>query len=450
MRLSSSLILTAAAFNLGLPSAWARIEAININCLKSRISALHIVEVSGASSPDYCAVPEAQASADAQAVLAQALKLNLKATELFQLPLERLLPQPFELVIEKNGLGLMDSHVISSSSEANGTVTVLTMGVFSDWAGDPINEGAYEHELGHVIAENDDNSAMPPIYGELSSTMLVVETIADLSAMHATGHIVTPEPGLPACLQEFRKITLDQSYDAPANDFTAFRSWKLRMDCCQDLAATHSHTAHSLEFCQTYQKGRTRPPVPSFGDARFDKNFYLEKKDFVEAHQLGLPLNSFLAALQQETGLDVGQMLIVAMRDASSDAARRYTCSIPKLTSFLPARREAQHSLAQVLERLKARLSPQYGETFARLWDSHRMGVGTDISEIDSRVLAEGVAMQHGANAFNALSAKPSLIPMLKTSDCWHANKDRASMAAEPGWLDADLSGCNYVCRATR
>lgn len=396
-----------------------------------------LVETNGSSSADLC---QAQLSAEMAAVVEQARAIAQSAAEFFGLPLEQLLSRTYALSIERGPLGFYTSRAQTVSGSGR-ILTTLHLGVFADWAGGPINAGVFAHELGHVVAEDYGNAALPAVYHELSGTALMTEMVADLIAIHATGSIVSPEEGVPACIQEFRVVRPGLSYDQPVDVFTPLASWKLMTACCQSLSARAAHTSRSRAFCGEYLRERSKPPARMFGSQRFNAEFYAKNPGYADPHELGLPFNSFLLTLRKETGLDLTRALLEAITRTSAAPELPYACVVPALAEFLPGSRQTAHTMAQVLESLRAGLPAEAQGAFDRLSREHRLDIWSQVSELDSAGIAAGKAMQAGAEEYNALSHRElaSRAPnaKLRATACWSR-----------GGLSDEEPGCTYACRA--
>jgi hypothetical protein len=421
------------------------------HCERARLASLDTEDAQGRRSPDYCQTPEAQLPPAIQRLLALIGSLNAAVAAVYELTPQQLFATPFALRIKKDPQGALISFARNESSDRTGRLTRLTMGVYPDWSGEPINAGVYAHELGHVVSLLPKNPALPALYRDFASTQLMLEMMADLAAYRATGQIFSPEPELPKCLRDsFRKLEPDLSYSQPAAFFTYEHRWRLYDRCCASLDRSQAHTPRSKDFCSEHLKhGKT----PAARPGAFSAAFYAEHgKQVVDGHQLGLPLNSFLLALERRTGLAMVPRLLAAMRSAAQEPARAFACEIPELKHLLAPLSERRHSAAQVLQNLQAELPPPAQKAFQDLWARHAMDIAAQVAEIDASLGARDQAITAGADAFNSLYSAPegqaprAPDPRVQDTRCWVPYEPKIATPSEPGMLDDELPGCSWVC----
>jgi hypothetical protein len=277
----------------------------------------------------------------------------------------------------------------------------------------------------------------------------MLEMMADLTAYHATGAVVSPEPGIPPCLQSaFRKIEPGLAYARPAEFFMAEHDARSYDACCLSLERGHAHTARSQAFCREHLEGGTTPAPARAELARFDLGAY--RKLDIDGHRAGLPLNSFLLDLEAQAGLDAVPRLLEAMREVSAVSPFSFTCQVPALRALLGSARVSQLSLSQVFERFRAALPEAARATYDRLWREHDMAVAQAIADEDARHQAAGTAAGEGADAYNALTtARPGHSPDARVlaSRCFKRYPPDVATREEPGSLDDEVPGCSWACR---
>jgi hypothetical protein len=434
-------------------TAWAAPPPPAAHCLQARLTALDFEDAGGRRTVDYCRVAEAALPPAARSILTQVRGLNAAASAVFEMSAGKLLATPFALRIKRSIRGPLISFARNESSEHQGSVTRLTLGVYTDWAGEknePINAGVYTHELGHVIGLLPENPALPLLYRELVNTKLMLEMMADFTAFSAVGHVFSPEQGVPACLQQaFRKITPELSYATSIDDFAPDSYWRQTDNCCLMLEKTDAHTARSRAYCADHLKDGLLPPAKPSA-RHFSAAYYKKHVREIDGHFVGLPLNSFLLDLSRQTSLNLAPLLLRALTNTEQDSARAFLCEIPRLKRFLQPLKETRHSVAQVLVRLEDELPASARPVFQKLWQSHGMDIGAQISEIDAGLQAQSLAYGEGADAFNLLYSDPSgkrPDPRLKKTGCWEDYPADVATPSEPGRLDDERPGCDWVCK---
>jgi hypothetical protein len=332
--------------------------------------------------------------------------------------------------------------------EKSSQMGIVNLGVFADWSGEPINGGIYLHELGHVLS-HENNPMLPPIYNELAPTSLMLETVADLLAVSVRGHIVDIESTLPTCLQQPREITDYQTYDSPVGYFTADYTPRRFLKCCASLDKENAQTPHSKDLCTQF-KAKNLDVLPPFNQTRLSAQYYADHYNDIDPHQIGIPINSFLRTLKEQTGLDVYRMLYQAMWIAGKVPVGEYHCSIPKLTSLVPDESESNHSMQDVFTAFRSMFVGKESDIFSLLWEKHSMDIVMELMTTDANQLALSKAhdvMDAEISTLQDYDSSKPIDPRVTANACWVAEQSLPEFPGDAmGELDPRLPGCDVSC----
>ncbi len=113
-------------------------STIRKECLDAGLAKLRISRVAAFDSDrDYC---QEGLIPDSIGKIIESLSVtNQKIATLLGIPKNKLFQTGLNITIESSDYGIMSSD------------SAITLGVFPNWSGQPIDQGVYAHEVGHVI-----------------------------------------------------------------------------------------------------------------------------------------------------------------------------------------------------------------------------------------------------------------------------------------------------------
>lgn len=425
----SAFIFTSA------PKAYASYGAeplkLNDLCQTSQLSSFTI-QVSNPifEGKDFCYIDSVLLPVQVSQTITQIGILHKRAADLFNLLPGQLIAQPLKIILRSVSKGYL-------SSRASGSA--ILMGVFSDWNGEPINEGVYLHELGHTIAYTP-NLFLPSALAEISTSVFIAEAIADLIAILISGSLEGKDGTLPSCLQGIRVITRAQSYSAAAGYFRSdFTARRLDM-CCTYLDRIHGQTPHSAALCSNLSVVNKVTP---FDRTKFTPDLFQKHPNDFDQHQLGIPLNSFFVDLKNTTGINPFRLVMTALERMNLSKTNTFVCTIPNLSEVVGVLTFKSLTFAKVLSELIALIPAEHVGAFKKLWKKHRMDILFNLSKYDPGLPINRTAtaalytpFDNGSN--DAKDYKHEIV----TSACWETHPQDPKI----GRINKYVPGCSASC----
>ncbi len=262
-------------------------------------------------------------------------------------------------------------------SRATGGVYVA---VYQDWNGQELNESVYVHELGHALSAGP-STAVPQVLHDLNTTTLLVETFADFLALNLTGRIFSESKEIPACLGRGRIVGKYQTYGFPRDFFENNYARRKIISCCKLLKDHPSWSDPDSDSLCGLLKGVQEPPLDR--QTVFDPQDYVSKRSEFDAHQVGIPVNSFLRVLDKELGINVKEAFFQALRDTTQQDS--YKCDLaaedgaPALTTTVQVT-----SFEYVLQTLRNEVAADKKEGFEKAWAKHQIDKALVMARFDA------------------------------------------------------------------
>ncbi len=343
MRFLGFILILSAAFGFAEPASFA----LNPVCVAAGIQTIRLNGITAYPGPapylstrDFCKDEPATMPAPVRAAVVQLGGIHSRVAQYLGLSISQLLGEGAAVVLGGRKTGALDSKY---------ALGAISLGVFPDWNGEPINESIYVHELGHLLSMKP-NVHLPPILISLGSNPLMMETFADFIDLAVTGSVFEPSRDVPACAWKTRNVTRSQSYDSPKQFFETTYSKAAILSCCRWIAQRGWHTDHTRSLCEAVPKAFPETAGLPFVLDRskvFDPRDYLSGNGYFDPHRIGIPFNSFLLDVRAELGLEPKAVFYDALTGAKS--------------------------LADVLRKMRERVPAEKLAAWDALWKKHAM-----------------------------------------------------------------------------
>jgi hypothetical protein len=390
-RAAASLALTVAGLGvvLGLAGEIARADVApdgpRAECRDAHLASFRVFEDSLAvtldegTGADFCAPSGPPLTPALRGAIRELGALNLRASAYLD-------AEPGALFGGGVHAGLVRlPEGILGSFYHRGTTGVY-LGVYPDWNGEPLNAGVYLHELGHALAAGA-SPALPPVLHELASTTLMVETFADFLALGVAGRVFAESRQIAPCLARTRIVGKYQTYGFPRAFFDPLYSTRKLVSCCKYLAAHPQSPGvdeNSRSLCEGVRQVESVLP-PLDRRTEFDPAEYARNPRDFDPHQVGIPLNSFFRALDQELAIPARGLLMSALWTVT--ASDRLTCDLP--AAGVTAARSVSvrvTSFAHVLARMRDLVSSEKQAEFDEISRRHQLSKAVLMAQRDVEV----------------------------------------------------------------
>ena len=334
--------------------------------------------------------------------LTQIKKLNQKVAGFFGLTAEELFTVEkgrvlgIDLRFIASEVGNLRSYAIESFHVDLGTTDwnryTIALGVFPDWKHyEGFGAGTYIHELSHVLVRRT-SMHLPKILSIFGTTgNLFDETHADTLALALEGREFFRSPGLPECMDRVRFFADLQSYNYPLSYFDNDFFGRRLVKCCQHLTKHNSNDEHVRMACGKVSE-ENAGGFPEFRRKLFDPLLYVADPDGFDTHQIGIPINSFIAELSDTTGQSISSFFPRALDLASKSKKRRFFCSLPNPISKVHPIEVSVYSYLDILKEIKNLMPNDQKIHFDNLWQKHALEKAVTLAKYDDLVRATSEA----------------------------------------------------------
>lgn len=255
-------------------------------CAKANLSSFRVDVSQGKFAPDardFCRVKDADQPLELRQIIQQIFNLQTKLSQFmvdrYGIHQNQLTSKPIAIVLQGGPAGSMES----TSSFPN-----LTLGVFKDWAGEPMDASNFIHEFTHLLM-NDPVSSLPRSLRTTATLPLFSEQIPDSFAIAITGQALqTPE--LPACsVRAMHGDDQATSFLFPNRNFSGSHWVKGMQECCA-RESDFKQFPHFEEICELSRNAmRNVGPVCVIHASGKTEN--------CSVHALGTPITTFITQL---------------------------------------------------------------------------------------------------------------------------------------------------------
>jgi hypothetical protein len=269
---------------------------------------------------DVCFIPEEEVPAEIRAAIQQLGELNHAAAKALGTTFERLFPEGIAVELRGMEMGWLGSTAGTGS---------IRMGVFSDWPsskGEAINSGVYVHELGHLV-RNAKAPELPLRFVSLMRRTLTIEGSADALALATLGEIITPNPTLPECVLDARRISTQDTFRRETDFFDKYPIRQLQACCEKSLIADSVNTRLKSVCGSRILNQKLLPPDLSPFNPGGPEGYEITSYPG-DDHQYGIPLNALFLSVAAKTGKTFGEILLNSYRESASAPAEPYRCNI--------------------------------------------------------------------------------------------------------------------------
>lgn len=353
------------------------------------------------------------------------LSLNTKVAGVFSSDLKTVFGSGFNLIVFGSRYG-----ALSSAFASNGT---LLWGVYPNWNfGDEL-ESIYIHELGHFLSTPELATGLSPILKSLMQNPLFMETFADTLAIKLSGHVFG-DVAVKRC--EPRRVLEHQGYGYSRGYFDTSYVLRSVAACCKKLDHMKlddplgSNLCRSLKEDQELAKMFSRETLGKFDQSDLtQENFFNPDKPPIDAHQIGLPINSWLLNLEHK-GIHSGiKILLDSIRDVpENEILAKASCSVQPESDTNLVFEATYPSIKNYFELIRDHLnrtatSKNFQEAM-ELWRKKKLEVGIDFGE------------------------QSSMLDLVEKT-CKKAHKERLELGCSWNFLNRRCEKCQIHCVRT-
>gem|GEM_PF-6352890 len=294
--------------------------ALRPECEQAQVASFFVWGLANfASRLDYCQVSGEPLPPALVGVLTDITNSNEKVAAVLGLRPSELIPQGLSFSLQGGPAGILDSD------------SRIKIGVYESWNGEPIDQGLYVHELGHVLTEQTEAQTQPHAAMRLfRGNRFFTETVADFFSMATVGAIFDAPFGTAKCAESVRKVNSLQTYNYPVGYFDLNFSVRRLHACCDFL---EQHNDQSQFYTTTCPWIRKRVPADSLPplDRRVFSALSSFDLDELDDHQIGLPMNAYFWNLSRASGKPYGNPLLQILRsEVEAPQVSSLQCVLPE------------------------------------------------------------------------------------------------------------------------
>ncbi len=355
-----------------------------LECVRNGVNSLQVSKIQslkGEEGVDLCSATSPGLPSSVVNVLDAVGGVQNRVAETLGSTRESLFSHGIDLNLTSWQLGALDEGAIGNS---------VTISFFPDWNGEPIDQGGFAHELGHVIAGT--SSAEQMIHG-LRSTSLFNEGFPDMVAYSTYGHVFEHRNDLPLTLDRFfnRNLDIPATFNQPLDFYLETYLYEKGQGICDSLSSAEKNRPHVASVCsyaehpaidpiEGYYKTLARAPEPFTAQACESMNAPDWEGMSCDVHQLSLPFTTFLASLPKKNGVSMITRAAQLLAEKSSLRQHHYSCSYVSDASKSHSVEVSLSTFEDLLDVLK----PQVNST---IWDEHwkkaDLDVGVELEKAD-------------------------------------------------------------------
>ena len=366
MKRSNQRIAIAALLS-SVSAFAANSKPVNSYCAQAHVTAFHVRLLSGVDD-DYCSLGSAEVPAEIRGLLTRLESLHEKTASFMGISVDALLPQGIEVIL------VGDKMASLGSFSSDGTIQ---LGVFPNWNGDPIDESAYVHELGHVLVFA--RTPLTPFMQKAGLLKIYREGFPDFLALSVTGQAIEAT-GFPACFaSSTRDFGPDSTFTADHEYFSVNHSIRMWEGCCSELRKSGGLTERAHAACtqidlQAKQLAPDKTPIPFTPKYCIDLSPYSSSPFTCSLHQLSTPINSFLLELGVKLDLPVPKLYLQALTESGArpEAFVHFSCGTAKIQPMTVD----EPSPEVPLKVLREKLTSAQQRIFDQLWNAHGLDQG--------------------------------------------------------------------------